>query len=154
MISVQFPTYTVFMESITLQEAGLSNVAINSDRTSLFSVDIIKYGMKLLIHSQTSTMQPLQFANGEVISTPLYRPCGYLSILGIKFYLLSSKRDCWSTCTNQELCTLFAFCHISLSLATSQTINILQGHITGSEMIVCNPPVPVRLLGEIVQGGS
>ena len=54
----------------------------------------IKCGMKLLIHSQTSTVQPLKF--GNVISSHTeYRACNYMSMLELKLNSIS-KRGHWS----------------------------------------------------------
>ena len=55
---------------------GLSN--------DLWSRLLIKCGMKLLIHSQTSTVQPLKFGNGQLISHHTLRACDCLSMLGSK----------------------------------------------------------------------
>ena len=40
--------------------------------------------MKLLIHSLTSTVAPLKFRNGLVISSHILLACDYLSMLGLK----------------------------------------------------------------------
>ena len=47
--------------------------------------------MKLLIHSQTSTVQPLKFGNGYIISPTLYWACDYLSMLGLKLIHASQR---------------------------------------------------------------
>ena len=41
--------------------------------------------MKLLIHSQTSTVQPLKFENEQVISCHIYWACDYLSMTTTKY---------------------------------------------------------------------
>ena len=45
---------------------------------------IIKYGMKLLTHSQTSTVQPLKFGNGEVFLSHTLPCMWWLIHVGIK----------------------------------------------------------------------
>ena len=58
-------------------------------------ISIIKCGMKLLIQSQTSTVQPLKFGNGWVILS--YTLLGiYLSMLGLKFIHVSKRDHCCS----------------------------------------------------------
>ena len=49
-------------------------------------ISIVKCGMKLLIHSQTSSVAPVKFGNGQVIPTHL------LLLMGLKFIHVS-KRD-------------------------------------------------------------
>ena len=41
--------------------------------------------MKLLIHSQTPTAQPLEFGLYKFFHSSLYLSCDYLSLLGLKF---------------------------------------------------------------------
>ena len=45
---------------------------------------ILKCETKLLIHSQTSTVQPLTFENGKLFHTTRYWACDYWSMLGSK----------------------------------------------------------------------
>ena len=52
------------------------------------------YGMKLLIHSQTSTVQPLKFGMDKQFHPTLYNGCNYLSMLGIKLNH-ASERGPW-----------------------------------------------------------
>ena len=50
--------------------------------------------MKLSIHSQTSTVPALKLGNGLVIYPTLYNRCDYLSILWLKFNLISKRDQC------------------------------------------------------------
>ena len=53
-------------------------------------------GMKILIHSQTSTVQLLKFWNGYLISSHnLLITCDYLSILELKLIQVSKRGPCW-----------------------------------------------------------
>ena len=47
--------------------------------------------MKLIIHSQTSAVQPLKFGNGYVIHSIFYKACDYLSMLGFKLNHVSKR---------------------------------------------------------------
>ena len=51
----------------------------------------MKCGMKLLIYSQTSTVQPLKFGNGEVISSQILLGMGLLIHAEIKVDLCQWK---------------------------------------------------------------
>ena len=42
-------------------------------------------GMKLIIHSQTSTVAPFPLGMDKKFHLPLYDICYYLSMLGLKF---------------------------------------------------------------------
>ena len=65
--------------------------------------------MKLLIHSQTSTIVPLKFGNGYVFFySTLYNDCNYLSVLGLKLIHVCKRSSCtihrkhnkrWFRCT-------------------------------------------------------
>ena len=46
-------------------------------------------GIKLLIHSQTSIVQPLKFGMDNLFHSTLFRVCDYLSMLGLKFNRVS-----------------------------------------------------------------
>ena len=48
------------------------------------NTSIVKCGMKLLIHSRNSTLAPLTFGNGIVISPTLYWTGDYISTLRLK----------------------------------------------------------------------
>ena len=48
----------------------------------------VKCGVKLLIHSQTSTMPPLTFRNGWAISTHFCNACNYLSYVSMSGFKL------------------------------------------------------------------
>ena len=50
---------------------------------------MIQCEIKLLIHSQTSTVQLLKFGNGKVISFDTLLACDYLSMLGLKLIYAS-----------------------------------------------------------------
>ena len=50
---------------------------------------IVKFGMKLLIHSQTSMVAPLKFGNG--FHPTFFQQCGYLSTLGFKSIHVSKR---------------------------------------------------------------
>ena len=52
-------------------------------------------GIKLLVHSQTSTVQPLIFGNGQVIYPILYWACGYVSMLALKLNYVSKWAPGW-----------------------------------------------------------
>ena len=47
--------------------------------------------MKLRIHSQTSTVAPFKYWNGQVISPHTYNGCNYLSMLGLKLIHVSKR---------------------------------------------------------------
>ena len=47
--------------------------------------------MKLCIHSQTSTVPPLTFGDGQAISSHTLWACGYLSMLGLKLIHFSER---------------------------------------------------------------
>ena len=47
--------------------------------------------MKSLIHSQTSTVAPLKFGNGYVISSLTLLACEYISMLGLKLIHVSER---------------------------------------------------------------
>ena len=50
-----------------------------------------KYGMILFIHSYASTVQPLKFNNGWVISSDTFWACNYLSKLGLQLIHISES---------------------------------------------------------------
>ena len=52
----------------------------------------VKRWIQLLIHSQTSTMPPLKFGDGWIISSHIYNGCNYLSMLGLKLINASKRR--------------------------------------------------------------
>ena len=52
---------------------------------------IIKYGMKLRIHFQTSTVAPLKFGNVYIFHPKLYWTCNYLSMLVLKLTHVNKK---------------------------------------------------------------
>ena len=64
---------------------------------------IIKCRMKLVIYSQTSMAQPLQFGNGTIISLPLYLVCKYLSLLGFKLIWDSKSVPAYCICMSLTL---------------------------------------------------
>ena len=45
---------------------------------------MIKCGVKIIIHSQTSTIAPLKFGNGYLFDVTLYQACDGLSISALK----------------------------------------------------------------------
>ena len=55
----------------------------------------MKCVVKLLIHPQTSAIQPLKFGKGLVISSQHYSGCDYLAILGL-ILIHVSIRDPWN----------------------------------------------------------
>ena len=64
--------------------------------------------MKLLVHSQTSVVQPFKFGNGQVISSHTsYNRCHYLSTLGLKLNHFS-KRGPRSPICNTGMCNGFS----------------------------------------------
>ena len=52
---------------------------------------LINFGVKLLIHSQTSMAVPLQFGDYLVISSHILLICDYLSMLGLKLIHFSKR---------------------------------------------------------------
>ena len=56
---------------------------------------LVKCGVKLLIHSPTSMVQPLKFGNGWIISTHIFWTCHYLSMLGLKWNHVSWMGPCY-----------------------------------------------------------
>ena len=66
---------------------------------------IIKCGMKLLIHFQTSTVQLLMFGMDKWFHTTLYWAPDYLSMLGLKLIHVS-KRALFSDKALPEPCEL------------------------------------------------
>ena len=57
-------------------------------------VDKLSHRMKLLIHSQTSTVQHMKFGIEKQFHPTLYNGCNYLSTLGSKLNHVS-RRDHW-----------------------------------------------------------
>ena len=53
---------------------------------------VIKDGVKIYIHFQTSTAQPLKFSNGYVIWPQLDWACDYLSMLGLTLVRVSKVK--------------------------------------------------------------
>ena len=57
---------------------------------------ILKCGMKLLIHSETSTATTSMFRSWYVISPTLYWACEYLSMLGFNIIHISESGHRWN----------------------------------------------------------
>ena len=76
---------------------------------------IIKCGMKLPIQSQTSTMQPLKFVNGKVISPRFYWAWGYWKLI-----------QCTKVSTQENLFE-YVVCSMSAILLRPQCVNVLSG---------------------------
>ena len=58
---------------------------------------IVEYGMILRIHSKTSTVQPLKFSNGQVISSHICLAYDRLSMLELKLTDVSKMIPCTGT---------------------------------------------------------
>ena len=68
--AVPYPTIHHFvteMCTFLLQNGALRDIYVM--HCGICSMDLLKCGLKLLVHTQTATVQPLKFWNGKVISS-------------------------------------------------------------------------------------
>ena len=62
---------------------------------------IVMCGMKLRVHSQTSTVQSLKFGNGYMLSSHIYWACDYISMLRSNLIHVSKTEPCQIMCFYQ-----------------------------------------------------
>ena len=69
--------------------------------------------MKLLIHSQTSTVQPLPFGTDKSFHTTLYDRYNYLSVLGFKLIHVSKRGPSCAECFYGDRPLIIFHCNFS-----------------------------------------
>ena len=88
--------------------------------------------MKLLIHSQTSTVSPLKFGNGQVMSSHSL-PGMYISMLRLKFQPVSKRGPIYP---GDVLCRMALFIHAIDTHSWSQSLYL--------SYILFEDPCPVQ----------